>query len=102
MLKTYLLYVRKYSIVTNDYQLYVYKATTPDIFHTMGEILYRTIEEIKRIDYVEYTEEKEEWWKEQGYDVLTWHDKYPYAEGKNKVEQDTGGYFSPWEFIGKK
>ncbi len=83
MLKTYLIYVRKYSIVTNDYQLYVYKATTPDIFHTMGEIPYRTIEEIKRIDYIEYTEEKEQWWKEQGYDILSWHDKYPYAESKN-------------------
>ena len=83
-MKTYLVYVRKYSIITNDYKLYVYKTTTPDIFHTMGEIPYRTDAQVKRIDYAEYTEKKEQWWKEQGYDILTWQDEYPYANSSNK------------------
>lgn len=84
MEKTYLIYVRKYNINIRDYQLYVYKATTPDIFHTLGEIPYRTIEEIKRISYDEYLEVKEQFWKEKGYTILTWQDKYPYAENKNE------------------
>lgn len=84
--KTYFLYVQKYNAFKNDYQLYVYKATTPDIFHTMGEMPYRTLENIRRIDYVEYTEEKEKWWKERGQDILIWKDKYPYTENKTDKE----------------
>lgn len=38
---THLLYVRKYSIFTNKYELYIVGVNTKDIFHTMGEYLYR-------------------------------------------------------------
>ena len=72
----YLIYVRKYNILINDYMLYVYKVKTKDIFHTMGEIMYRTIEEIKRIDFAEYTENRVAFWKDGGYEITEWKDKY--------------------------
>lgn len=33
---THLLYVRKYCITTNNYELYVYGVNTTDIYHTIG------------------------------------------------------------------
>lgn len=60
----------------NDYMLYVYKVKTKDIFHTIGEIMYRTIEEIKRIDFAEYTENRVNFWKDDGYEITEWRDKY--------------------------
>lgn len=72
----YFLYVRKYSIFTNDYELYVYKTNSKDILHTIGEIKFRTIEQIKRIDIKKYDEETEKWWEDKGYSIYIWHDKY--------------------------
>lgn len=72
----YLLYVRKYSILTNDYELYVYKTKSKDILHTMGEIKFRTLEEVKRIDIKKYDKETEQWWKDKGYQINIWYDKY--------------------------
>ena len=48
---THLLYVRKYSIFSNDYELYVYGVKTKDIYHTIGEMHARSLEHIKRIDW---------------------------------------------------
>lgn len=69
----YLLYVRRYDF---DYMLNVYKVNTKDIFHTIGEIMYRSIEEIKRIDFAEYTENRIAFWKDSGYEITEWRDKY--------------------------
>ena len=49
---THLLYVRKFSIFTNDYELYVYGVNTNDIYHTIGEMYAQTLEHINRIDWV--------------------------------------------------
>ena len=72
----YLLYVRKYSILTNNYELYVYKTKSKDILHTMGELEFRTLEEIRRIDIKKYDKETEQWWKDKGYQINIWYDKY--------------------------
>ncbi len=67
--KTYLLYIRKYDILCGGYNLYVYKVDTDNIYRIIGKIVCTSIEEIKRIDYVIYTEEKEKFWKEKGYTI---------------------------------
>ncbi len=73
---TYLLYVRKYSIITNDYVLYVYKVTTDNIYRIIGKIVCTSMEHIKRIDFNEWMQEREDFWKENGYDI------HPYREPK--------------------
>ena len=73
---THLLYVIKYSIFKNDYELFVYGVNTNDIYHTIGEYLTQTIEHIKRIDYNICTQERIDYWKNNGYDILTFKDKH--------------------------
>ena len=77
---THLLYVRKYNIISDDYDLYVYGVNTRDIFHTMGEIIYRSETQIKRIDFKELTDENKNsvlnYWKENNKTILKWQDKY--------------------------
>lgn len=77
---THLLYVRKYSILTNDYELYVYGVNTKDIYHTIGEIHARSLERIKRIDWAVLNDEnrqaKFDYWEEQGKTIYEWFDKY--------------------------
>ena len=73
---THLLYVHKYSIFTNNYELYVIGVNTKDIFHTMGEYIYRCEVQIKRITKVECTQARLDYWKEQGYQIYEFKDKY--------------------------
>lgn len=68
-MKTYLLYIRKYSIITNQYELYIYKVTTDNIYRIIGKIFCTTLEEIKRIDYNEWLPEREKFWKENNYEI---------------------------------
>lgn len=75
-MKDYLLYVRKYSILTNDYLLYVYHCRTNDILHTIGEMHYRTLEHIERIDFVEDTPTRREYWISKDKTIYEWFDKY--------------------------
>ena len=75
-MKEFLFYVRKYCLVTNDYKLYVYKCKTHDPFHTMGEMLFRSLEHIERITFVEYEEFREKYWLDIGFEILEWKDKY--------------------------
>lgn len=48
----YKLFILKYSILKNDYIVEECIVETKDIYHTIGEIYCKTIEDIKRIDYV--------------------------------------------------
>lgn len=78
---THLLYVRKYSIFSNDYELYIIGVNTKDIFHTMGEYIYRSIEHIKRITQVECTQARLDYLiKEKRYKIYEFRDKYPILE----------------------
>lgn len=73
---THLLYVRQYSIADNDYNLVVYGVNTEDIFHTMGELMYRNPTQVKRITYVECTQEKLNYWLKNGFEIHNFKDKY--------------------------
>lgn len=75
-MKKYFLYVWKYNIMKNDYVLYIYFVKTEDIFHTMGEMFFRSLKHIKRIDFVNYTEKKENYLRSAVGKILNWKDKY--------------------------
>ena len=71
----YLLYVR------NCFKtVFVYRVYDEDIFHCMGEYLYRTMEQIEWIQYFDYSKEREERFKnEYGLNIFDFNSKY----GKN-------------------
>ena len=71
-MKTYFLYVRKYSILTNDYELYVYKVTTDNVYRIIGKIVVTTMEQIKRIDYCRWSEEKEQFWLDRNQEIINY------------------------------
>ena len=71
-MKTYFLYVRKYSILTNDYELYVYKVTTDNVYRIIGKIVVTTMEQIKRIDYCRWSEEKEQFWIDRNQEIINY------------------------------
>lgn len=58
MEKYYNIFIRQYSIIYNDYVVYVDYIKTKDIYHWIGYKYCTTIEEIKRIDYLEITKEQ--------------------------------------------
>ena len=71
-MKTYFLYVRKYSILTNDYELYVYKVTTDNVYRIIGKIVVTTMEQIERIDYCLWSEEKEQFWLDRNKEIINY------------------------------
>lgn len=77
-MKTYLIYVRQYELMKNDYILKVYKVTTDNIYRIIGKIYVTALEEIKRIDYNEWMQEREDYWKEQNIPI------HEYVEPKLK------------------
>ena len=72
----YMLYVRKYDIFSNDYKLFVYQVKTNDIFHTMGEYMYRSMESIERINFNTWTKSRVEYWEKNGFEIREWKNKY--------------------------
>ena len=57
-MKKYKLWIRKYSIFKNDYEVIEKVITTNDIYHEIGYIYCTTLEKIERIDYHEVKEQK--------------------------------------------
>ena len=55
-MKKYKLWIRKYSIFKNDYEVIEKVITTNDIYHEIGYIYCTTLEKIERIDYQEIKE----------------------------------------------
>jgi len=76
----YMLYVRKYDIFTNGYKLFVYQVQTDDIFHTIGEYIYRSMESIERINFNTWTENRVEYWIKNGFEIREWKDRYKNGE----------------------
>ena len=60
-MKIYKLFIRKYNFMKNDYEVIEKIVRTNDIYHEIGYIYCTTLEEIKRIDYVELKEEVHKW-----------------------------------------
>ena len=79
-MKTYLIYVRQYDLMKNDYVLKIYKVATDNIYRVIGKIYVTSLEAIKRIDYNEWMQEREDYWKEQNIPI------YEYREPKLKNE----------------
>ena len=73
-MKTYLLYIRQYCIFANEYVLYVYKVTTDNIYRIIGKIVCTSMEHIKRIDIDEWLQEREDFWKERGYEIYLYRE----------------------------
>lgn len=73
---SHLLYVRQYSIIDNDDELVIFGVNTKDIFHTMGELMYRSLTQVKRIDYVECTQDRLDYWLTNGFKIYNFKDKY--------------------------
>lgn len=73
---THLLYVRQYSIIDNDDELVIFGVNTKDIFHTMGELMYRNPVAVKRINCVKCTQKVLNFWLKNGFKVHNFKDKY--------------------------
>lgn len=82
---THLLYVRKYSILDNDYKLYVYAVNTKDIYHTIGEYYARSLEQIKDIRWNEYNQSSLNYLKEKGIEILSFKNKYEIINKEEKL-----------------
>lgn len=52
------LFIKQYDIMTNDYKIREEVIETLDLYHEIGWIYCNTLEDIKRIDYVEIEENK--------------------------------------------
>lgn len=57
-MRIYKLFIRKYNLFKNDYEVIEEIIKTNDIYHEIGYIYCTTLEEIKRIDYIEIKEEE--------------------------------------------
>lgn len=68
----WLLYVEKYELFKNKKELVVYQSYYDDVYHTIGEMYSRTLEAIYRIDFVEWNEERKEYWNSKGVKPITW------------------------------
>lgn len=56
-MKKYKLWIIKYNLFKNDYEVIEKIVKTNDIYHEIGYIYCTTIEDIKRIDYMEIKEQ---------------------------------------------
>lgn len=55
-MKKYKLWIRKYNMLENCYEITEEIITTNDIYHEIGYIYCTTLEKIERIDYQEIKE----------------------------------------------
>ena len=55
-MKKYKLWIRKYNLFKNEYEVIEKIVRTNDIYHEIGYIYCTTLEDIKRIDYLEIKE----------------------------------------------
>lgn len=72
----WLLHLTKYKPYDDKYEDVVYQTYNEDVYHTIGEILSRTSEHIKLIDYVLWTEHNADHWVQEGVKVDTWVDDH--------------------------
>lgn len=72
----YLIYSDEFDIFTNDYKLKVIGVNTDDIFHTIGEYLYRSFVSIKQLNFGKCNQAKLDYWKHENYEIHEFNDKY--------------------------
>lgn len=59
-------------MMTGEYELYVYKTTTDNIYRVIGKIYVTTLEEIRRIDYSTWTPAKEQFIMKEGHEIINY------------------------------
>ena len=57
-----------------DFRLYVYKVTTDNVYRIIGKIFSTSLEQIRRIDYNLWTQDRENFWLENGYTVNIYYE----------------------------
>lgn len=73
---THLIYSYQYNLMTNSYDLVISAVKTDDIFHTIGEYIWRSLYKIDRITFVEYSDKKVDYLIKKGYEIHNFSDKY--------------------------
>lgn len=75
----YLIYVTRCNIFRGkndpEFKTDVYDYTG-DVFHAMGEIIFRSEIEIRRITFAKWSPEKEKFWIDSGVKICSWRNKY--------------------------
>ena len=54
----------------------VYSVEIEDIFHSLGEFVYRSLERIEYITFTKATKEKIAYWQEEGETIYPFRNKY--------------------------
>lgn len=72
----YLIYVTKFDMVMVEHRHTVVYEYTGDPFHAMGEIGYRSIEQIYHMTFSEDMQQKREFWEKEGVKIIPWIDRY--------------------------
>ena len=67
--RDYLLYVRKW-----DGELRILRCKTDSLYRVIGKIYSTTLEKIERIDYNDYSPERERFWKEEGCTIFEYQE----------------------------
>lgn len=67
--RTFLLYVRQFSIFSRDYVLRVLKVTTDNVYRIIGKIYCDALEHIRSINYTLWCQEKEDFWNERNQEI---------------------------------
>ena len=72
----YLIYVTKFDMCNKDHRCTVVYEYTGDPFHAMGEISFRSLEQIYSMTFQEDTIERREFWANEDVTITPWIDKY--------------------------
>ena len=78
-MKRYLVYVRQYDIMINDYRLKVYDVFTDDIFRVIGKMYYEALKRIARVTFKDWSQARVDFFVDRGIAVR------PYRERNFKV-----------------
>lgn len=72
----YLIYVTKFDICNKDHKCMIAYEYIGDPFHAMGEIVFRSLEQIYYITFKEDTDEARKFLEIQDIPIIHWIDKF--------------------------
>lgn len=79
--KTYLLYVRKYNIIANDYTIKVLRVKTDNVYRIVGKLYSTSLERIDRITWNDCIPEREKFWEENNYTIYDYYEPILHEDG---------------------
>ena len=71
---------RRYSILTNDYRLCVYKVFTDNVYRVIGKIVCTSLEEIKNLYFDSWSQSREQFFIDKGVPVFDYNEPILSAE----------------------